>query len=405
MPRRRTKPKVPSYRQREGHTQALVTLTDSVTKKRRDYWLGEYGSPESRELYHRVIAEWEAKGRRWPDLHPGEMTPGAPGALQLVEMLNRFYKWAEQFHDQGEQRSYGVLIRLVRQFYGHTPAAEFGPRKLRFLRDQMIRGDDKAKPPRQPWSRKYINSQVQRIRRMFKWAASQELVPVPAYQSLCTIEPLRRGRSEARENAKVAPVPQSLLDATLPHLSGPVRAIVDLQLLTGARPNELLGLRACGLEMDSETGIWLYRPEKHKNAFREKERIIYFGLKAQMVIRPFLTDRPTTGFLFSPADAEADRRAALHEKRTTPMSCGNRPGTNRQPEPQQSPGDQYTPMSYCRAIQYACQRAFPLPAPLAHLPKETVKAWRERVKPKWEEVKEWRRTHRWFPYRNLPGIE
>lgn len=60
MPTKRTVPKVPSYRSRESHAQALVTLTDSVTKMRRDYWLGEYGSPESRELYHRAIAEWEA---------------------------------------------------------------------------------------------------------------------------------------------------------------------------------------------------------------------------------------------------------------------------------------------------------------------------------------------------------
>ena len=26
------------------YAQALVTLTDAVTKQRRDYWLGEYGT-------------------------------------------------------------------------------------------------------------------------------------------------------------------------------------------------------------------------------------------------------------------------------------------------------------------------------------------------------------------------
>lgn len=50
-------PKTPSYRKRAGRTQALVTLTDSVTRQRRDYWLGEHGTPESRERYHRVLAE------------------------------------------------------------------------------------------------------------------------------------------------------------------------------------------------------------------------------------------------------------------------------------------------------------------------------------------------------------
>ena len=59
--------KPPSYRKRPGYTQAIVTLTDSVTKKRRDFWLGECDSPESRERYHRAIAEWERLGRCLPD--------------------------------------------------------------------------------------------------------------------------------------------------------------------------------------------------------------------------------------------------------------------------------------------------------------------------------------------------
>ena len=42
-------PKTPAYRKRSGYDQAIVTLTDAVTKRRRDYWLGEYGSPASRD--------------------------------------------------------------------------------------------------------------------------------------------------------------------------------------------------------------------------------------------------------------------------------------------------------------------------------------------------------------------
>ena len=61
------KGKAPGYRKRQGYSHALVTLTDSATGKRRDYWLSPQGSPESREAYHRVLAEWEANGRRFPD--------------------------------------------------------------------------------------------------------------------------------------------------------------------------------------------------------------------------------------------------------------------------------------------------------------------------------------------------
>ena len=48
--------RTPSYRQRTGYHQAIVTLSDVVTRKRRDDWLGEYNSPASRERYHRLIA-------------------------------------------------------------------------------------------------------------------------------------------------------------------------------------------------------------------------------------------------------------------------------------------------------------------------------------------------------------
>src|SRR5436190_10907928 len=47
-----TKPKTPEYRERVPYGQAIVTLTDTVTKKRKDYWLGEFDSPASREMYH-----------------------------------------------------------------------------------------------------------------------------------------------------------------------------------------------------------------------------------------------------------------------------------------------------------------------------------------------------------------
>lgn len=73
MPRHTTAKtlRTPAYHARAGYDQVIVTLTDSATKRRRDYWLGEHGTPVSRELFHRVIAAWEVAGRRLPD--PAEL--------------------------------------------------------------------------------------------------------------------------------------------------------------------------------------------------------------------------------------------------------------------------------------------------------------------------------------------
>ncbi len=90
MQKRKRQP--PTYRQRKGYDQSIVTLTDSVTGYRKDYWLGPYGSPESRELYHRVLAQWESGGRRLPvtlDDKPADIAQ-----VSVAEVLNAYWKWA-----------------------------------------------------------------------------------------------------------------------------------------------------------------------------------------------------------------------------------------------------------------------------------------------------------------------
>jgi hypothetical protein len=74
-------------------------------------------------------------------------------------------------------------------------------------------------------------------RRVMKWAASEELIPVTIYQSLCTLAGLRRGRTEARESEPVKPVADDVVKATLPHLPHHVRVMVELITHTGMRPS------------------------------------------------------------------------------------------------------------------------------------------------------------------------
>jgi integrase len=394
---RKQSPAVPAYRQRSGCTQAIVTLTDAETRQRRDYWLGEFDTPESRERYHRVIAEWERLGRRLPPPHFDAPPTSRTDEITVVEVIRDYWEWAVDYYRPKHTQALDGALKLVREFYGRTPASEFGPNKLRLLRDHMIRGDgDKRKP----WARKYINSQVQRIRHMFKWAAAHELVSASVHQALCTLEPLRRGRCEAREGKRVQPVPQDIVDAVLPNLTGALSTLVRLQLLTGARPGELLEIRPCDIEMDQKSGIWTYRPEAHKNAYRERERVIYFGPHAQALLAPFLRNRPTTAYLFSPAESDAERRKTLHQQRVTPAGQGNGPGTNRKQCPKRKPGEKFTTNAYHRAIQYGCDRTFPPPEHLAKGKDETIDIWRKRLvkQKRWGELLAWRQAHRFHPH-------
>jgi len=63
-------------------------------------------------------------------------------------------------------------------------------------------------------------------------------------------------------------------------------------------------MRGCDIDRSGE--VRLYRPHRHKTAHRGKDRIVTIGPKAQAVLKPFL-GLSLTVYLFSPAEAEADR--------------------------------------------------------------------------------------------------
>lgn len=207
------------------------------------------------------------------------------------------------------------------------------------------------------WCRPYVNKQVNRIRHMFKWAVGDEIVPGSVLYALQAVPGLRRGRSDASEPEAVKPVPMEMVEAIRPFVSRQVWAMIQLQLFTAARAGEIAQMRPCDIDREGQnlpTGarVWVYRPEQHKTAWHGHKRSIYIGPRAQQVLAPFLLRDPQA-YCFSPAEAESDRRRRLHEARTTPLACGNVPGSNRRDDPEWSAGDRYTTDSYRRAIARA----------------------------------------------------
>jgi integrase len=142
-------------------------------------------------------------------------------------------------------------------------------------------------------------------------------------------------------------VPEAFVDAVLPHVSRQVAAMIELQRLTGMRSGEVTILRGC--DLDTSGKVWIFTPHDHKTAHHGHERKVYLGPKAQLVIRPFLK-ADSQAYLFSPKDAVAEQLEAKHASRKTPLSCGNRPGTNRKSKPKREPGERYDTNSYRRAI-------------------------------------------------------
>jgi integrase len=144
------------------------------------------------------------------------------------------------------------------------------------------------------------------------------------------------------------------VDAVLPFVSRQVAAMIELQWLTAMRPGEAVAMRLADIDMKGD--VWVYAPSDHKTAWRGHRRQIYLGPKCKEILQPFLS-RKRDAHLFSPAEAEADRRAQRHAKRMTPQGYGNRPGTNRSSAPARPLRASYDVHSYRRAITRACEKA------------------------------------------------
>ncbi|MCC7086333.1 MAG: site-specific integrase [Pirellulales bacterium] len=361
---------VPTYQKHRASGQAVVSLNG------RDFYLGPHGTKASRIEYDRLIGEWLRQGRQ---IQPDSEAHG----LTVVELLAAYLHFANRYYRTGNRPTTEIhairsAMRGVKLLYGRKPCSEFGPIALQAVMQRM--SDDGL-------ARTTINQHSSRIKRMFRWGVSQELIPAPVYQALASVNGLRKGRSEARETNPVLPVDDITIDATLPHLPDVIADMIRLQRLTGMRPAELCQLRPIDLHRSAD--VWIYKPSKHKTAHQGKERVVFIGPQAQDILLRYLARDPQA-HCFRPCDSEAKRRAAVHAARKTPLSCGTKPGQRRKARPKRAPGDCYSVASYRRAIARACDVAFPHPELLAL--KDSQLSDKQRA-----ELRQWQDDHRWAP--------
>jgi integrase len=149
-------------------------------------------------------------------------------------------------------------------------------------------------------SRGTVNKHIGRIRRMFKWATSEELVPVDVFTALCTVQGLQRGRTMAKDHDPRRPVEWEDVEKTVEHLPPALKALVLVQWHCGARGGELLAMRPADINRGGD--IWEYVPPRHKGSWRGHSRVILLGKDAQSVLAPLLATKGPDDHVFSPRD-------------------------------------------------------------------------------------------------------
>jgi integrase len=213
----------PSYLPHKQSGRGRAVWTDANGDRHERLLPGKFESEESRTAHARLLLELATSPAATID---------KPETLTVNEVMVAFKRHAERFYAGDGGKEFTCMmhaIKPVRELYGPTPVLSFGPLALKAVRQRMIDGG---------LCRGLINRRVNRVRRVFKWAVAEELVPASIHEALRTVEALRKGKTEARESKPVKPVAEAVVKATLPHLPPHVRALVEMLWHTGMRPGD-----------------------------------------------------------------------------------------------------------------------------------------------------------------------
>lgn len=290
-------------------------------------YFGKFGSEDA----ERRFKDWNRRR---------ELEEKDPQQITLLMLAAQFMVHAEQHYQKngeltGEVENFRQALRTASKLFGNLRVLDFGPKKLKEIREQMI-ADGLA--------RSTVNSRIRRIRHVFKWGVSEQLVPAEILVGLQAVAGLQAGRTAAREPEPVGPVPEDRIESLRPFLSRQVWGLIQFMKRTGARPGEAIRIRWC--DIDADQAVWIYRPGRHKNQHRGKKRLIAIGPEAQKILNEF--PGADSDYIFRPQQALNEFVGKAYGRRTTKRVVG----------------DHYSIHSVQSAIKIACEKAFECPADL-----------------------------------------
>jgi len=282
--------------------------------KGKDYYLGKYGSPEAATAYARLVAELAA----------GQVPARAkdPPPLTVMQVVSDWTARVLPSYDPegGEPDAFPRSIAPLLQLFGALPAKDFDAARLDLVRQEMVR---------KSWCRNVINRRVVRIRTLWRWAEAQGHVPRGSWAHLRTLPGLGRNNHAVRQTEAVQPAQWQDVKAVLRYCSPVVKMMLLMMWWSGMRSGEVCRMKAG--EIERTGAVWLYRPTRHKMAYRGQARVIALGKKCQACLYKLLPDVGPDGWVFlsrlrRPYDGVSYARAVLRASRQagvslTPYSC------------------------------------------------------------------------------------
>lgn len=281
----------------------------------------------------------EAAHRLWEKATRQQRTSPA-STLTVDDLCAAYLRHAVVYYhgEAGETATCACACRTWRELHGARPVAELVHTDMLAVRDALVR---------RGLARVTVNRYIGIIgNRLLPWALDEGLIRAAVKAELSQVKPLKAHRSEARETDPVRPIDDATLAATVAHMMPNTADMVRVHRLTGMRPEEICSMRWA--DIDTSVTPWVYRPARHKNAWRGQPRVILIGPRA----REILKRHKSTEYPFSPVAAVYELMLRKREQASSPSRvCRADPHATRKPR------DHWDTCSYTRTIKAACSRA------------------------------------------------
>ena len=305
---------------------------------------GVWGTPEARKNYRQFLAALEEN----PTL-PLQMRGTRSGVL-VSELATGYLEYIQSRMDRTHVLHFKNVIGYLVEIYGELAVNEFSPKKLKAVRNQMVKTGRLC--------RNMVNDYTNRIIRIFAWGVEEEAVNSNIVAALREVKSLRKGEEGTYDNALRKEVPDDVIRRTLPFMSPTVRAMVQVQRLTGMRPSEIFNMRVGNIDKTRDSELWYYVPESQKTEEHIGKQPIPLGKPEQELVAPYLIGKKPSAAVFSPRTAMAEWHAERRKNRKTKVSPSQQErNLQRAKKPaERQPGEFYDKNSYRVAIMNAIKK-------------------------------------------------
>ena len=304
---------------------------------------GAWGTPEADKAYKRFIAALlESPTPRFGnDASDVLISELADGFVEHIE--------AQNMH-KDDVRHYKTVIGYLAELYGELSVNEFSPKKLKVVRNQMVKVGTISRP--------MINRYVSKIRSVFSWGVEEEIVNQSVVNALREVKELRRGEQGTFDNPPRKAVLQDVVERTLPFLPPMLRAMVMVLLATAMRPSEVFRMTVGNIDRtrEHEKGLWYYVLESHKTEDYIGQKEIPLGKPEQEALLPYLQGKKPTEAVFSPRTAMEERNAEKRANRKTKITPSQAERNRQRAAKPRRYNELYDENSFRKAIEYGIKK-------------------------------------------------